>query len=75
MLKVIHLTGFPPHRQFLTSVVGKDRVIMGSDYPFPLGESHPGSLIEACGYDTKTKEMMLAQNALDWLGVARSNLE
>ena len=24
----------------------QDRVILGSDYPFPLGEHHPGKLIE-----------------------------
>ena len=25
----------------------QDRVILGSDYPFPLGEHHPGKLIES----------------------------
>ena len=25
----------------------QDRVMLGSDYPFPLGEHHPGKLIES----------------------------
>lgn len=25
----------------------KDRVLLGTDYPFPLGELEPGSLIES----------------------------
>ena len=28
-------------------VVTQDRVMLGSDYPFPLGEHHPGKLIES----------------------------
>ena len=33
--------------KYLVSTVGEDRVILGSDYPFPLGEHHPGKLIES----------------------------
>ena len=25
---------------------GEDRICLGSDYPFPLGEHHPGKMIE-----------------------------
>ena len=25
----------------------QDKIILGSDYPFPLGEHHPGKLIES----------------------------
>jgi len=25
----------------------QDRVVLGSDYPFPLGEAHPGQVIES----------------------------
>ena len=25
----------------------QDRIILGSDYPFPLGEHHPGKLVES----------------------------
>lgn len=30
----------------IVSLVGEDRVALGTDYPFPLGEIHMGSLIE-----------------------------
>lgn len=44
--------------RFLIDVVGKKRVALGSDYPFPLGELKPGKLIE------KTK--LLTKNEKDW---------
>ena len=33
--------------KLLVDVIGKDNVVLGSDYPFPLGEHHPGKLIES----------------------------
>jgi aminocarboxymuconate-semialdehyde decarboxylase len=42
---------------------------MGSDYPFPLGEAHPGSLIESMNINQKDKARLLGHNAMDWLGV------
>ena len=31
----------------LLKLFGAKRVALGSDYPFPLGEAHPGKLIES----------------------------
>lgn len=34
----------------------QDKVILGTDYPFPLGELEPGKLIESMGeFDAETK--------------------
>lgn len=33
--------------KYLVSAVGEKKVVLGSDYPFPLGEHHPGKLIES----------------------------
>src|SRR4029077_2305955 len=33
--------------EFLVGVMGEDRVMLGSDYPYPLGEQRVGSLIRA----------------------------
>ena len=42
--------------KYLVSTMGEDRVILGSDYPFPLGEHHPGKLIESMQeWDAKLK--------------------
>jgi aminocarboxymuconate-semialdehyde decarboxylase len=30
----------------LVDVIGEDKIILGTDYPFPLGELEAGSLIE-----------------------------
>jgi aminocarboxymuconate-semialdehyde decarboxylase len=35
----------PTAMKFLIDVMGEDRICLGSDYPFPLGEHHPGKLI------------------------------
>lgn len=56
---------------FVINVMGIDKVALGSDYPFPLGELHPGKLINEMPYDDETKEMLLSKNALDWLGLKK----
>lgn len=53
---------------FIVDVMGSDKICMGSDYPFPLGEHHPGKLIESMPYDAELKAKLLYQNAMDWLG-------
>ena len=41
---------------YLLSTMGVDKVVLGSDYPFPLGEHHPGKLVEGMvAWDTDTK--------------------
>lgn len=55
--------------QLLLKKVGEDRIILGSDYPFPLGEvERPGSLIERADIPVGTKQKLLANNAKLFLG-------
>ncbi len=54
----------------LLRICGEDRVALGSDYPFPLGEHVPGAMIEAMGLDRKLLDRLLHGNALDWLAVS-----
>lgn len=56
---------------FIVDIMGGDKICMGSDYPFPLGEHHPGKLIETHIKDQHLREQLLAKNAMDWLGVYR----
>ncbi len=56
---------------YLVKLVGADQVAMGSDYPFPLGESEPGKLIDSSDYDDQIKEMLLHGAALNWLAVEK----
>lgn len=59
----------PDALNFLIKKVGESKIALGTDYPFPLGELEPGNLIESGTYSNETKEKMLFQNALDWLGL------
>ena len=54
---------------FLLKKVGEDKIALGTDYPFPLGELNPGKLIESSKYSKEIKEKLLFQNALNWLGL------
>ncbi|KAE8581500.1 hypothetical protein XENTR_v10024811 [Xenopus tropicalis] len=66
----------PNAMKLLVDVIGKDKVLLGSDYPFPLGEHVPGQLIESMDdFDQKLKEKLLAGNALDFLGLDRTQFE
>jgi aminocarboxymuconate-semialdehyde decarboxylase len=57
----------------LIRLMGANRVALGSDYPFPLGESEPGRLIESLtDLDDETRAWLLADSALEFLGLDRS---
>lgn len=48
---------------------GGAKVMLGSDYPFPLGESPPGALIRSLSeLSVKARTALLADNAWAWLG-------
>jgi aminocarboxymuconate-semialdehyde decarboxylase len=57
---------------YLLKLVGADQIALGSDYPFPLGELNPGSLIESMPYDEEIKAMLLHGTALNWLNLDKS---
>ena len=59
---------------YLIDLVGSDRIAMGSDYPFPLGEAEPGKLIASLNIETSAKEDLLHRTALNWLGLATNDL-
>ena len=56
--------------RYLVDVMGADSVLLGSDYPFPLGEEHVGQIIRSCGFDHDVERLLLGDNALDFLGIA-----
>ena len=56
---------------FLIKKLGVDKIALGTDYPFPLGELVPGALIESGPLSKIEKEKMLYLNALDWLGITK----
>jgi aminocarboxymuconate-semialdehyde decarboxylase len=56
--------------KYLVDIAGDEKIILGSDYPFPLGEHHPGKLIESMNsLSSVTKEKLLWKNAAEFLGL------
>jgi aminocarboxymuconate-semialdehyde decarboxylase len=56
--------------RLLLTVMGEDRILMGSDYPFPLGEIQPGRLIESSDdLSDRTKRKLLGSNAEDFFSL------
>ncbi len=57
--------------RLLIGLVGVERVALGTDYPFPLGESEPGKLIESLTeLNVAQRERLLAGTAEEFLGMA-----
>lgn len=58
--------------EYLIDLIGEDKIVMGSDYPFPLGEREPGKLIESMAELNKSvKEKLLWKNAAEFLGIEK----
>jgi len=55
--------------KLLLKLFGPARVALGSDYPFPLGEAHPGELIQSLKLTAKQKAQLFSGTARDFLGL------
>ena len=56
--------------RLLVEVMGDDRMMLGSDYPFPLGEQEIGSLVRnSPSLDATSKQRMLSDNARDFFNL------
>jgi aminocarboxymuconate-semialdehyde decarboxylase len=55
--------------RLLLKLFGAQRVALGSDYPFPLGETEPGELIESTNLSAKQKTQLLSGTAREFLGL------
>jgi aminocarboxymuconate-semialdehyde decarboxylase len=55
----------------LIEIMGPERIMLGSDYPFPLGEDNPGELIATLpDLSEAARSRMLRATALEFLGPA-----
>lgn len=61
----------PGALKLLTDVMGVDRVMLGTDAPFPLGEQQPGSLVRSSPFlDADQRRLILKDNARAFFGPA-----
>lgn len=59
----------PATLRFVMERLGPDSIALGTDYPFPLGEQHPGATIDALpGLAPAVHERMRRGTALTFLG-------
>lgn len=57
--------------RWAVSAFGADRIMVGSDFPYPIYARKPGSAIDELGVDVLQKQAMLEGNARQFLGLAR----
>jgi aminocarboxymuconate-semialdehyde decarboxylase len=61
--------------RLLLKTIGQNRIALGTDYPFPLGEQLPGSLIDAMhDLSPQVRQRLFSENALEFLGPAAAHL-
>ena len=59
----------PAALRLLVDTMGEDRVLLGSDYPYPLGERPVGQVVRKADFLTPDqREKLLSRNALRFLG-------
>ncbi len=55
--------------QYIIDLVGADKVVQGSDYPFPLGEAVPGELVRTAPLQDVEKQKIMGEAAKKWLAL------
>ena len=57
-----------PALRLLVDTMGEDRVLVGSDYPYPLGERPAGEVVRKASFLTEPQRTkLLSTNAADFL--------
>ncbi|WKY00490.1 hypothetical protein Q1695_014940 [Nippostrongylus brasiliensis] len=65
----------PTALHLLINTVGREKVVLGTDYPFPLGELEVGKVIEDYGeMSDGEKDQLLWNNAVNMLGLNENSL-
>ena len=59
----------------LLKLFGAERIAFGSDYPFSLGEIHPGKLIDSMKLPEKERAQLFSGTVREFLGLARDVLK
>jgi aminocarboxymuconate-semialdehyde decarboxylase len=65
------LVQFPRALGYLVEVVGEDRVLLGSDHPFWLGDPAPTRIVREAGLSPAAQAAILGDNAARLFGLSR----
>ena len=60
----------PATLRFMMQIYGTTQIVLGSDYPFALGEPDPAAFLERCGLDTESHRAISRANAARFLDLA-----
>jgi aminocarboxymuconate-semialdehyde decarboxylase len=63
------ITHDPLLLEYVLKTAGPDRVTLGSDYPFPLGDLEIGAFIEQMNLPPEIVEDIFCNNTLEWLNL------
>jgi aminocarboxymuconate-semialdehyde decarboxylase len=55
--------------RFLVAQFGADRVVLGSDYPFDMGDADPVASLSAAGFDLPTRSRIEGETAVRFLSL------
>lgn len=58
------ITHYEPALSYLITTVGSERVVMGSDFPYDMGDPHPVSSIQKLRLSPEDEEKILGENAV-----------
>lgn len=59
---------------YLVDLFGVNRICLGSDYPFPLGETRVGETIARAGLSSEDQSWLRYRAALEWLGKTQEEI-
>ncbi|MGH7389149.1 MAG: amidohydrolase family protein [Candidatus Rokuibacteriota bacterium] len=64
----VHTHVVPPGLKCLVAQFGADRVVLGSDYPFDMGDPDPARSLAAAGLDAPANAAIEGATAARFLG-------
>lgn len=59
----------PAPLRYLVELAGADRVLLGSDYPFPVMDAEPQAVVRNAGFPSSTVDAILSDNARRLFGI------
>jgi aminocarboxymuconate-semialdehyde decarboxylase len=66
------ITHDPLMLEYVLKLQGSKKVMLGSDYPFPLGDLEIGKFIEEMNLSEQVKEDVFCNSVLEWLDLPKS---
>ena len=64
------LTLSPENLRFVVDVLGSERIVIGSDYPFDMGQDDPVGFLAGAGLPPAVRDGIEGANAVRFLGLA-----